>query len=173
MWTILESIEFRSLHRKGSSLLLLLDACMGSKNGQFSEEIDCTFAIKSTIECKYSLRISHSSAHSVVKVVVMDNFISLRISLLTIPTLCCIYRAITTILCKSSQLTDISLGSAASKSPTSGDTLKHPRAITVDGGPVLYVSEWECVLFSSQGELICRVTWQQGWWTSGPCVWFN
>ncbi len=46
---------------------------------------------------------------------------------------------------------------AASKSPTSVDKLKHPRAITVDGGGVLYVSEWESdgvCLFSSRGEFV-------------------
>ncbi len=141
--------ECRSLHRKGSSLLLLDAWEVRMDNSTFPwasvsarRKIDCTSAIKSTIECKPSLHISHSSAHSsVVKAIVMDCLISPRISLLTIPTLCCIY-----------------------------------RTIAVDGGGVLYVmqwvGEWWCVpVLVTRG--VCRVAWQQGGWTSGPCVWFS
>ncbi len=47
--------------------------------------------------------------------------------------------------------------SSAAISSTSSDKLKHPREIAVDGGGVLYVSEWESdgvCLFSSQGEFV-------------------
>ncbi len=78
-----------------------------------------------------------------------------RILLLTIPTLCCIYRIITTQL----MVRSITHKSSAVISPTSrsSNKLKHPRAIAVDSGGVLYVSEWECdgvYLFSSQGEFV-------------------
>ena len=47
--------------------------------------------------------------------------------------------------------------SSAAISSTSSDKLKHPRAIAMDGGGVLYVSEWGSdgvCLFSSQGEFV-------------------
>ncbi len=163
LWTAVMSVEGlldRSLLSLSQKCMVCHD-CVAYRLRSVSarRKIDCTSAIKSTIECKSSLHISHSSAHSVVKAIVMDCLISPRILLLMIPTQCCIYQQSSASLLSwwTVDLSLINHLACSYKFIKYSDKLKHPRAIAVDGGGVLYVSEWESdgvCLFSSQGKFV-------------------